>query len=392
MAPPEPIGEPAAVVSGPDRYAVVRRVTLIGSVADLGLGVLKILGGLAYQSHALIADGIHSLSDLATDVMVLVAAKHAHVEADEAHPYGHGRIETVATVALGLALVAVALAVAFDGVRELLDPSTHWVPDPWAIWLALASVVVKEGIYHYTMHYARALRSKLLRANAWHSRSDAASSVVVIIGVGGTMLGVDYLDAVAAIVVAWMIAKIGYDLARQSIAELIDTALDPEQVEEIRRVIMSVDGVRDLHLLRTRQMAGRALVDVHIILSDPRLSVSEGHQISETVRGRLIRRIEDVEDVTVHIDPEDDEHVAPGRHLALRRELLERLQAMWQSVDGADRIKRVNLHYLNGRVHVEVELPIELAREEGDAAAIEARFARAIGADRDFGGLRVLFS
>lgn len=374
------------------RYLQVRRVTLVGSALDLALGIIKIIGGWLGHSQALIADGVHSLSDLATDVLILYAAKHAHAEADEEHPYGHGRIETAATVGLGVALILISIGIVYDGARALLEPDKLLVPKAWAMALAALSVIGKEWVYHYTMRYARRLKSEMLRANAWHSRSDAISSVVVIIGVGGALLGVTSLDAIAALVVAIMIGKIGFDVARRGMSELIDTGVDAEHLEEIRTMIQSVDGVEDLHLLRTRRMAGQVLVDVHLILRDPRVSVSEGHQISETVRSVLIRHFDDIADVTVHIDPEDDEHAAPGKHLGLRNQVLRRLEAHWQHLPAARQIRRVNLHYLNGRIHVEVELPRNLAADANQSGEISAAFAAAAAGDPDIAGIRVLYS
>ena len=374
------------------RYRQVRFVTLVGSLLDFALGVVKIVAGWLTHSHALVADGVHSFSDLATDVLVIYAAKHAHAEADADHPYGHARFETAATVGLGVALVLIGIGIAIDNVGVLFDPSAQIVPAAWALVVAAVSVASKEAIYHYTMVYARRLRSNMLRANAWHSRSDALSSVVVFIGVGGALLGLPYLDAVAALIVAWMIAKIGFDFAWSSVRELVDTGLSPERLSELRGVILDVGGVRDLHLLRTRQMAGRTLVDVHIILDDARMSVSEGHQISETVRARLIRQFDDVEDVTVHIDPEDDEVAAPSRHLRLRREMLARLRERWRGLDAAEHIRHVTLHYLDGRIHVEIELPLMLLTQPGDADALTRAFREAVGDDPDIGGVRLLFS
>ena len=374
------------------RYRQVRRVTLIGSAVDLLLGVVKIVGGWLSHSNALIADGVHSLSDLATDVAVLYAAKHAHAEADEDHPYGHARIETATTVGLGVALMLIGFGIAYEAVSKLLAASVLEVPEAWAIAIAGVSVISKEAIYHYTLLYSRRLKSEMLRANAWHSRSDAISSVVVIFGVAGALAGFTYLDAVAALVVAAMIAKIGFDFAKSSVSELIDTGLEPDQVEAISEAIQSVDGVDDLHLLRTRQMAGQVLVDVHLILRDPRVSVSEGHQISETVRAVLMRRFDNIADVTVHIDPEDDEHAAPSKHLGLRDQVLRRLQSRWQHLPAASRIRRVDLHYLDGRIHVEVELPLAMGADAEQVAANAAAFEEAIAGDPDIAGVRLLYS
>ena len=375
-----------------DRYREIRRVTLVGSAVDLFLGVAKLLVGWLAHSQALLADGVHSLSDLATDVLVLVAAKHAHREADADHPYGHGRIETAATVGLGVALIVVGIGIVWDAVYRLFHPELLLHPEVWALLVAAFSVLAKEGIYRYTMRSARRLRSNLLRANAWHSRSDALSSVAVMVGVSGSLAGLSYVDAIAAIVVAGMVAHIGWRLGWSSVRELVDTGLDSEQLAEVTRTIMSVDGVETLHLLRTRRMGGKTLVDVHIILTEPHVSVSEGHQISETVRARLIKTGDDIVDVTVHIDPEDDEVAAPNRNLPLRKELLERLNQRWKDVNGAKQIQEVTLHYLNGKVHVELHLPLELGTDPGEAKNRSEAFQQALSSDSDIADVRVMYS
>ena len=342
-----------------ERYRAIRKVTLVGSVVDFLLAVLKMAFGVIANSAALFADGVHSLSDLITDFMVLFAAKHGSRAADDAHPYGHGRFETLATVLLGMALIAVAIGIAWDSIGRLFEPEALLQPGVWALIIAAVSVLSKEWIYHYTMRVAKQLKSNMLKANAWHSRSDAISSIVVMIGVAGTMAGLEYLDAIAAVVVGMMIAKIGWDLARQSVYELVDTALEPERVALIRHEILSVGGVRELHMLRTRRMGGVALVDVHVMV-DPTLSVSEGHYIGEKVRKRLIDEIEEVADVTVHIDPEDDESGGPSQSLPGRSQFRSQLEAAWQGMPLATGIERLTLHYLDGKLDVEIWLPAAL--------------------------------
>lgn len=373
-----------------ERYREIRKVTLIGSLVDLVLGVVKLAFGYLTGSQALIADGVHSLSDLATDFLVIFAAKHAHREADEEHPYGHGRIETVATVALGVALLAVAIGISIDAFRRMMAGFSLLQHGTWALVIALLSVVSKEIIYHYTLRVARRLRSNMLHANAWHSRTDAISSIIVVIGVGGAMAGFPYLDAVAAIAVALMIAKIGWDLLWKSLQELIDRALEPALVEDIRQRIMEVDGVRDCHMLRTRMSGGDSLVDVHIQV-DPVLSVSEGHQIGESVRRQLISKVEHVADVTVHIDPENDELASPCDQLPLRDVILQRLERSWQDLDPAAWLERVVLHYLDGRVHADVFVrTCGLAPEARTRLAADIRTRAA--AARDVGEVKVYFS
>ena len=358
------------------RYREVMKVTLIGSVVDLLLGIAKIVVGFISHSTALIADGIHSLSDLGTDVIVIYAAKHSHQEADEEHPYGHGRIETVATVALGIALIVVAIGICYDAIDRLFHPEELWIPGMWALVVAGISIVSKEIIYHYSMHIARKYRSNMLKANAWHSRSDAISSVIVVIGVAGSMAGLNYLDAVAAVGVAFMIAKISWDLTWSSLRELIDTGLEPERLEELRRCILGISGVKTLHILRTRLMGGDALVDVHIQV-DPQLGVSEGNQISETVRQSLIRQFEEVSDVMVHIDPEDDEMHAPSAGLPLRDKLMARLEAAWAEIPEAGQIDDITLHYLEGKIDVEVLLPLAvIAHDPRKGEELTRRFAQ----------------
>lgn len=342
-----------------ERLRATTRITLIGAVVDALLGFLKIVIGYASYSQALIADGIHSLSDLATDGIVLYASKHAHAEADDDHPYGHGRFETVATVVLGVALIGVAVGIGYDAGFRLLHHEHISTPGAWALVIAFVSVISKEAIYRYTMVVADKYNSNMLRANAWHSRTDAISSIIVIIGIVGSMFGVWYLDGIAAIGVALMIAKIGWDLLSESMQELVDTSLDPERVEAIRQVILDVDGADTLHVLRTRRMGSEALVDVHIQVN-PNLSVSEGHYISETVRSSIIASIEEVSDVMVHIDPEDDESLDENVRLPLRQQLLSSLQPAWSHIEASQEILNIDLHYLNNQIMVEILLPVLL--------------------------------
>jgi len=371
------------------RYRDVRKVTLIGSVLDFVLGVVKILVGWLANSQALIADGIHSFSDLLTDFMVLYAAKHSHQAADETHPYGHGRIETLATVSLGLVLTGIGIGIAYSAVQRLNEPDVLLEFSAVAALVAAVSIVSKEWIYRYTMAAARRLRSEMLMANAWHSRSDAFSSIVVLVGLGGVMLGHAYLDAVAAVMVAAMIAKIGFDLVRSSSQELIDSALEPDKVSAIREHIHAVNGVRSAHTLRTRKSAGNAFVDVHIQV-DPRLSVSEGHQIADAVRQRLLQQIDEVTDVTIHIDPENDEASSPSSDLPPREQVIKELKQRWPQLPEVS-VEAVTLHYLAGRIDVVIDLPINLLQNIDQAAALVQELRQAVAGWSVIGDVQVRF-
>jgi len=286
-------------------YQEIRSVTLVGSALDGILALAKVAGGYFGHSQALIADGIHSFSDLLTDLLVIVAARKASHQADQEHPYGHGRIQTIATALLAVSLALVAIGVAWDAVDRLTGPDALLQPGWEALVVAAVSVVVKEGVFHYTMRSARRLNSSLLRANAWHSRTDALSSLVVIAGIIGAMLGLPWADSVAAIGVAAMILYVAFGIGKESIEELIDTAVDATTQEEARQTIMAVPGVLDTHELRTRRMGSQVYADVHIRVAQF-ISVSEGHHIGDQVMKALKDRFERMIDVVVHIDPEDD--------------------------------------------------------------------------------------
>ncbi|MFA5627557.1 MAG: cation diffusion facilitator family transporter [Thiohalomonadaceae bacterium] len=373
------------------RYKATRRVTLVGALANMLLTAGKVVIGIVGSSPALVADGIHSLSDLLTDAIVIWAAKHGSKEADEDHPYGHARIETVFTVALGVVLLLVAIGIIYDAGSRLFHPERLTMPSLLALVMAAISVMVKEALYHYTIIVAKKIRSNLLKANAWHHRSDAISSIVVIIGIAGTMAGLPYLDAIAAAGVGLMIGKIAWDLGWHAVRELVDTALEAERVDAIRQAIQSVDGVDHLHELRTRRMGAEALVDVHIQVNSL-LSVSEGHYISERVRQQVTREVEEVQDVLVHIDPENDEQIALSVHLPTRQQLLARLQTFWQDIPAASQIQRITLHYLNGRLRVEIYLPLSLAMDEGEREQLGASLQQAVSQVPEIAMLSIYYS
>jgi cation diffusion facilitator family transporter len=364
------------LLPGKARERTMRRVTLTAAATNLLLSMAQIVGGVFTQSQALIADGAHTLSDLLSDGVVLLAGRQSNIQPDSEHPYGHARIETLATVAVGLLLIGAGLGIGLDAGHRLFEPERLLSPEPLALAFAALAIVLKEGLYQYTMRVAQRIRSNLLKANAWHHRSDVVSSLVVLVGVGGTLAGLPYLDAVAAVVVAALIAHMGGRLVWESARELIDTGLAQEEVARIRETILGVEGVKGVHMLRTRRMAGTALADVHIQVP-PRISISEGHQISERVRTAVTGSFEDVIDVTVHIDPEDDERQPPALHLPPRAALLEALQREWDDIPESRQMENVVLHYVGGQIHLELYLPRAAAGEAGEAARLTARLQQA---------------
>lgn len=292
-------------------WTITRRVTLVGAVTNVVLTAAKMVVGWLGNSQALVADGVHSLSDLMSDVLVLAAARMGSQHADINHPYGHARIETVATGVIGVLLLVVAIGFVVSAAGRLLAPDTVPTPSWITLWPALIAVVAKEALFHYTRRAARQVRSALVEANAWHHRSDALSSVVVIGGIIGALLGAPWLDTLAAILVAGMIGHMGWDFIWKSLQELVDTGLDEDEIRELRARIMAVDGVLSHHQLRTRRMGPRILVDVHIQVAGDS-SLRTGHRIAQEVRRTLLEHDDDVRDVMVSVEPFDREHRGEG--------------------------------------------------------------------------------
>ncbi|WP_165854867.1 cation diffusion facilitator family transporter [Marinobacter sp. JSM 1782161] len=331
------------------------RVTLIGMLLDAVLGLFKCVVGLIFHSQALIVDGIHSFSDVASDLLVLALMRTARQAPDSDHPYGHQRFETLGTMILGSLLLGLAGALAWDNLQTLL-PGTTVLPLPeWPVLVVAAfSVVSKEWIYRYTRRVGEAIRSDLIVANAWHSRTDALSSIIVFIAVAGAMTGVDWLDTVAAIAVAIVIGHIGWTLTWRSVRELVDTALDPETTRNISQIARETEGVRDVHDLRSRRMGSDILLDLHLLVS-PVISVSEGHEIGVHVTQRIREAYPDIREVTFHIDAEDDAGNEPSAiQLPTRRETIQSLETAWRDHLEPETLRSLRLHYLGRHVSVEV--------------------------------------
>lgn len=344
------------------------RASYVGGAVNVVQTAIKITFGILGHSAALLADGIHSLSDLLSDILVIIAVRLGSREADGDHPYGHRRFETIATVILGMSLLIISGTIVWHVLEHVNQPESLPVPDNMVLGIAAISILLNEWLYHYTKGIAKKTRSKLLLANAWHQRSDAMSSLVVLCGVGGVLLGYPYADAIAAAIVALMVAKMGLGLIGDSIKELVDTSLPPALVTEIRQTIMSVDGVKGIHLLRTRQMGEDAYIDAHIVV-DPRISVSEGHCIGDAVRDELINRFDDVIDVLVHVDPEDDQYF-DGSVIPLSRQEVRSLLDFYLA-DSKAAIEDFRIHYLDGKLEIEIMLPFAFSESGEQLAALK---------------------
>jgi len=373
-----------------ERMQATKKITLVGVLTNIFLGTIKVVFGILGHSQALLADGIHSFSDLLSDFLVYFAAHYGGQDADAEHPYGHERIETAATMLLAILVILAGVGI-MAGSIEHLTHDQFILPHQYVLLIAFISVLVKEGLYRYTLLIGNQIQSNLVRANAWHHRSDAASSVVVLIGVSLSLLGYTYFDAIAAIVVGLLIIKMGGQLGWESVRELIDTAVPEKTLHDIQHLIKGVPGVLAVHQLRTRSMGEKILVDVHVQVV-ARISVSEGHHIGQSVHQALIKNIVGINDVTVHIDPEDDEVHMPSFHLLDRTKVLPTIETKWQSFVWHQAIQRVVLHYLNGELVVDVFLPLSIAEDLQHAQRIASECKEALADVDAVSDCQVFFS
>lgn len=373
-----------------NRKQATQKVTIVGAIVDFVLAVFKTVAGVLGNSGALIADGIHSFSDLFTDGVVLYAAKHSGEEADEEHPYGHERFETVATLGLAIILALIAIGIVIDAFERLNNPS-NLSHSTLLLSVTVLSILSKEAIYWYTLKVAKIYKSDMLKANAWHSRSDALSSVVVLIGIIGSLNGYLYLDGIAAVVVGLMILYIAWELGTGATKELVDTSIDAKQVNKLKNAIGMISGVHSVHSLRTRKIGSAISADVHVQV-DPFLSVSEGHIISVSVERIAKDCLKGLSDVTVHIDPEDDEMHKPYERLPERAEALGILNKALFSSECDGEIERIQLHYLDGKIHVDFFLPISCLSAKQSRDDIAAQLTKVISKLPQFGDIKVYFS
>lgn len=291
-----------------ERENEIAKVTLAGSIVNLMLVGLKVVAGIAGHSAAMVSDAVHSLSDFVTDIVVLVFVRISARPQDEDHDYGHGKFETLATLLIGLALVAAALGIVVGGAVKLV----HWLqgetlpaPRLLALWAALVSIVAKELLYHYTRFKGRKLESKALEANAWHHRSDALSSVGAAIGIGGAIgLGQRWtvLDPLASIVVGAMLLKVAWDFLGPSFGELTDSSLPADTEGEILDILCAVPGVEDPHNLRTRRIGNHIAAEVHIRL-DGSQTLEQAHEKASEAERRFKARFGDRSHIIIHMEP-----------------------------------------------------------------------------------------
>lgn len=294
------------------RAAAASRSTWVSVGVNVALTSVQIVVGVLAKSQGLIADGIHSLSDLVADFVVLFANHHAQKDADEGHPYGHHRFETAASLVLGLLLLGVGVGMVWSAVVKLENPETVPQVHVIALWVAGGALVGKELLFRYMLAVAKRVKSSMLVANAWHARSDAASSLVVGVGIAGNLAGYPILDPIAALIVGFMVAKMGWGFGWDALHDLMDRSVDEQEVQAIRQTLLDTPGVSGVHDVRTRKMGDMIVVDAHLEVNAA-LTVEAGHDIAVAARQRVLQRHR-VLNLMTHVDPwrlPDLDHAAP---------------------------------------------------------------------------------
>lgn len=293
-----------------EREKEVYKVTLLGSLINLALMVFKFLAGIFGHSAAMIADAIHSVSDFVTDIVVLAFVRVSHRPKDKSHDYGHGKFETLATTLIGVALFAVAVGIFVDGAKKIVfwaNGGTLTQPGILALVAALVSIVMKEAIFQYTKRKADQLDSQAMRANAWHHRSDALSSIGTAIGIGGAiLLGERWavLDPIASIVVGALIVKVAFDLLKNGMGELMEQSLPDEVENEILTIVKNVPGVFEPHDLCTRRIGNHYAIEMHILM-DKDIALKEAHDRASEMERLLKERYGEETHISIHVEPRE---------------------------------------------------------------------------------------
>ncbi len=291
-----------------ERERQIYRITLVGSAGNALLVVFKFVAGIIGHSAAMVADAVHSLSDFITDIIVLVFVSISAKPQDSSHDYGHGKFETLATLFISLALVAAAIGIIVSGARKLaawLNGANLEAPGSLALWAAVISILMKEWMFRFTARKGRELDSPALKANAWHHRSDALSSIGAAVGIGGAvLLGGRWtvLDPLASIVVGAMLVKVAWEIMRPSLGELTDESLPEKTEEEILEVFHSFSDISEPHNLRTRRIGNRVAIEAHIRM-DGKMTLQQAHEITSKIEGELKERFGSGTIVTLHMEP-----------------------------------------------------------------------------------------
>lgn len=287
-----------------DEKKIVRRLSTVGIAGNIVLVVFKLYAGIVGKSSAMVSDAIHSLSDVFATMIAALGVMIARRKPDEKHPYGHDRFECLASLVLGVILICTGLGIGFTGVKTIVGGHFDSIQTPSAIALvaAIVSILTKEAMFQYTKFYAKKLNSSAFMADAWHHRSDAFSSIGSLIGIGGAMLGCPVMDCIASIIICICILKVGFDILKEALGNMMDTSCGTAYDEELKSFIEAIPGVESVDLLLTRKFGNKIYIDAEISV-DGSLSLEAAHQISENVHDAVEARSNEIKHIMIHVNP-----------------------------------------------------------------------------------------
>ena len=288
----------------PDETAIIRKLSLVGIIGNVFLSAFKFIAGIMGNSSAMVSDAVHSLSDVFATFIAFLGVRFGRREADASHPYGHERIESLAAVVLGLILLVTGVGIGWVGLEKILAGNYESLPIPGMIALiaAIVSIAVKEGMFWYTRHWARVIRSSAFEADAWHHRSDAMSSIGALVGVGGSMLGYPVLDPIASVVICLFILKQGISIIYDALKKMLDTSCGEQFEKEVRQLVDAEDQVERIDMLRTRMFGDKVYIDMEIAI-DGSMQLTDAHAIAERVHDDIEHAFPEVKHVMIHVNP-----------------------------------------------------------------------------------------
>ncbi len=284
---------------------IVKRMSRVGIWGNIFLAAFKLIAGILGKSGAMISDAVHSLSDVFATIVAYFGVLISRQPEDEDHPYGHERLECVASLILGIILAGTGIGIGYSGIQKIISNEELSVPTILPLIAAIVSIVVKEGMFWYTMHYAKEMNSSAFRADAWHHRSDALSSVGSFVGIGMAKLGFPIMDPIASLIICLFILKVAFDISKDAIVKMLDTSGGKEFEEQLRGFILEQDGVSKIDLLHTRQFGNKIYVDLEIAV-DKNMSLIDAHNIAETVHSNVEHRFPDVKHIMIHVNPDTE--------------------------------------------------------------------------------------
>ncbi|MBQ9828201.1 MAG: cation transporter [Lachnospiraceae bacterium] len=287
-----------------DEKKIINRLSRVGIFGNVLLTAFKLAAGILGRSGAMISDAVHSLSDVFATLIAWIGVRLSKRKEDEEHPYGHERLECVASLALGLILAGTGIGIGWSGIQKLIwERDSLEIPTLLPLIAAVVSIVVKEGMYRYTMHYAKKLDSAAFRADAWHHRSDAISSIGSFIGIGMAKLGFPIMDPIVSILICLLILKVAYDIIRDSLKKMLDTSVSGAYEQRLHDFIAAQEGVKRIDLLHTRQFGNKVYVDLEIAVESD-ISLRDAHSITEKVHSAVEKEFPNVKHIMIHTNPE----------------------------------------------------------------------------------------